>query len=99
LTLGHAAQAELDSLILNAKPLDGFFFRSVAFQYFHPDDVVSGEGTRMYGGRFVPVGIAAVYGSVEEDTALRESAARQIALRGRGKTDFWDYTADVRLAR
>ena len=41
-------------------------FRSVAFRYFHPDDVISGEGTRLSGGRFVPVGVRAVYASLEE---------------------------------
>ncbi len=91
MTLGRAARGQLDELILTANPLEGFFFRSVAFQYFHPDDVVSGEGTRAHGGRFAPVGIAAVYGSAEEDTALREAAARQTSLRGRSKTEFRDY--------
>ena len=67
MTIGHAARAQLDELIANAAPLEGNFFRSVAFQYFHPDDVISGEGPRVYGGRFVPIGIPAVYASVEED--------------------------------
>lgn len=91
MTIGHAARAQLEELISNAAPLEGNFFRSVAFQYFHPDDVISGEGPRVYGGRFVPVGIPAVYASVEEDTALREAANRQATLRGQDNTDFRAY--------
>jgi RES domain-containing protein len=63
----------------------------VALQYFHPDDVISGEGPRVYGGRFVPIGIPAVYASVEEDTAVREAATRQTSLHGQNKTDFREY--------
>jgi RES domain len=71
LRLGPAAKAQLAELISRAAPLSGDFFRSVAFRHFHPDDVISGEGTRLHGGRFVPVGVPAVYASLEEDTALR----------------------------
>ena len=52
--LGHAAQKQLAELIAGATALQGDFFRSLAFRYFHPDDVISGEGTRLKGGRFVP---------------------------------------------
>ena len=88
--VGHTARAQLQELILNTKPLEGYFFRSVAFQYFHPDDVISGEGTRLHGGRFVPVGVPAVYGSADEETALREITARQQALQGK-EVQFRDY--------
>ena len=91
MTIGHAARAQLDELISNASPLEGNFFRSVAFQYFHPDDVISGEGPRVYGGRFVPIGIPAVYASLEEDTALREAATRQASLHGQNTTAFREY--------
>jgi len=50
----------------------GDFFRSVAFRYFHPDELISGEGTRLHGGRFAPVGVPAVYASREEETAFRQ---------------------------
>ncbi len=52
---------------------------------------MSGEGPRVYGGRFVPVGVPAVYASVEEDTALREAATRQASLHGQNKTAFREY--------
>ncbi len=63
----------------------GDLFRSVAFRYFHPDDVISGEGTRLHGGRFVPVGVRAVFASLEEETALREVTTRKSALGGRSQ--------------
>lgn len=41
-------QWEKDALALveQASPLEGQFFRSVELAYGHPDDVISGEGTR-----------------------------------------------------
>jgi len=85
LRLGRAARKQLDELIASAAPLRGDFFRSVAFHYFHPDDVVSGEGTRLNGGRFAPVGVKAVYASFEEETATREVNVRKRALGGRSQ--------------
>jgi len=81
LWLGRVARQQLDELIAGAAPLEGDFFRSVAFQYFHPDDVISGEGTRLNGGRFAPVGVKAVYASFEEETAMRESQRAQKGVR------------------
>jgi RES domain-containing protein len=72
-------------LIAGAAPLEGDFFRSVAFHYFHPDDVISGEGTRLNGGRFAPVGVKTVYASFEEETAAREVNVRKRALGGRSQ--------------
>ena len=89
--LGSAARAQLSELIARATPLKGDFFRSVAFRYFHLDDLISGEGTRLYGGRFVPVGVPAVYASCEEETASREVTTRKKALSGRGQIDLRDY--------
>ena len=74
-----------------ATSLQGDFFRSVAFRYFHPDDVISGEGTRLYGGRFVPVGVSAVYASLEEETALREVTSRKSALGGLSGISVGEY--------
>ena len=91
MTLGRAARTQLNKLVSQASLLEGDFFRSVAFQYFHPDDVINGEGTRIHGGRFVPVGVPEVYASMEEDTALREAAARQLSLRGQNQIEFSDY--------
>ena len=76
--LGRAARKQLDELIAGAVPLKGDFFRSVAFHYFHPDDVISGEGTRLNGGRFVPVGVKAVFASLEEETACAKSRPARV---------------------
>jgi len=51
LKLGRAARKQLAESIAGAGALGGDFFRSVAFRHFHPDDVISGEGTRLSGGR------------------------------------------------
>jgi RES domain-containing protein len=82
---------QLAELIAGATPLQGDFFRSVAFRYFHPDDVINGEGTQLNGGRFVPVGVRAVYASVEEETALLEVSMRKSALGGRSQINVGDY--------
>src|SRR5580658_6974593 len=89
--MGRAARKQLGVLIEGATSLKGDFFRSVAFRYFHPDDVISGEGTRLHGGRFAPVGVRTVYASLEEETALREVASRKSALGGRSQISVGDY--------
>jgi len=90
-TLPRHWQKHALALVERASPLEGEFFRSVELAYAHPDDVVSGEGTRSYGGRFVRPGLRAVYGSVDEETALRESAARVKRLAGRGGAPLTSY--------
>lgn len=53
--------------------------------------MIGGEGTRLYGGRFVPTGVRAVYASLEEENALREGTIRKTALRGRGRIGVGEY--------
>jgi len=91
LKIGRHALNQLAELIAGAAPLRGDFFRSVAFRYFHPDDVVSGEGTRLRGGRLVPAGVRAVYASADEETAMREVTARKSALSGRKQIPVGEY--------
>jgi RES domain-containing protein len=91
LKIGRYARHQLAELIAGAAPLRGDFFRSVAFKYFHPDDVISGEGTRLHGGRFVPIGVKAVYASADEETAMREVTFRKRALGGRKQIDVGEY--------
>jgi RES domain-containing protein len=91
LKLERAARKQLADLIARAGALSGDFFRSVAFRHFHPDDVISGEGARLNGGRFVPVGVKAVYASLEEETAMREVTARKRSLGGRNQIKVGDY--------
>jgi hypothetical protein len=94
LKLGRAARKQLAELIAAATSLRGDFFRSVAFRYFHPDDVISGEGTRLHGGRFVPVGVRAVYASLDEETAQREVTTRKHALGGRSQIGVGELSPD-----
>jgi hypothetical protein len=91
LKLGRAARKQLAELIAGASSLRGDFFRWVAFRYFHPDDVISGEGTRLHGDRFVPVGVRAVYASLDEETAQREVTTRKRALGGRSQIGVGEY--------
>jgi RES domain-containing protein len=83
-TLPQEWEKDALALVERASPLDGEFFRSVELAHGHPDDVISGEGTRLYGGRFAKPGSRAVDGSADEETAFRESAARISRLAGRG---------------
>lgn len=99
MNLGRADKAHLRTLISRASPLTGDFFRSVAFRHIHPDDVISGTGTRLQGGRFVPRGVAAVYASLEEETALREVTCRKRVISGRSHVDLRDYPRMIYVIR
>jgi hypothetical protein len=44
-------RAALDLFCVFAVPFDDSCFRSVELAWAHPDDVISGEGTRLKGGR------------------------------------------------
>jgi RES domain-containing protein len=72
----------LDELVARAISVEDTFFRSVEITYAVPDDVVSGEGTRLNGGRFAPASTRAVFASLDEETAVREAAARRRRLAG-----------------
>jgi RES domain-containing protein len=89
--LSASVKLQLAELISRVVPLEGNFFRSVAFRHFHPDDVISGEGTRLHGGRFAPPGTAAVYASLDEETALREVTTRKRTVQGFSLIDLQDY--------
>ena len=84
-------QTAVDGLCAGAEPFEGVCFRSVELAWAHPDDVISGEGTRLQGGRFAAVGTRAVYGSLEEETATREVTARKTRLGGTAIISLRDY--------
>jgi RES domain-containing protein len=90
-TLPRQWQRQLLALVKRGGALEREYFRSVELTYAHPDDVVSGEGTRGYGGRFVKPGVRAVYGSADEHTAIHESAARKARLARRAGISVTDY--------
>jgi len=89
--LPHGWQAALDRLLVSAVPFADSCFRSVELEYAHPDEVVSGEGCRLKGGRFAAKGTRAVYGSLDEETATREVTARKARLGGAGIISLKDY--------
>lgn len=60
-----------------AGPWSGVLFRSVSPEYANSRDLVSGLGARRNGARWNPPGqFAAVYGSLNAETALREALAQ-----------------------
>ena len=81
----------LDFLCDSAVPFDDSCFRSVELAWAHPDDVISGEGTRLKGGRFAAKGTRAVYASLDEETAAREVTARKTRLGGQAQIALKDY--------
>lgn len=83
--------AALDVLVGTARSFGDDCYRSVEIAYGHPDDVISGEGTRIQGGRFVPQGMRAVYASLDEETATREVTARKVRLGGQAQIHLKDY--------
>ena len=91
MTLPRQWQKHALALRKRAGRLEGEYFRSVERSYAHPDDVISGDGTRVYGGRFVRPGVRAVYASADEHTAIREAAARKERLEGRSGIPLADY--------
>lgn len=91
MTLPRQWQKHALALRERGGPIEREYFRSVELSYAHPDDVISGAGTRLYGGRFVKPGVLAVYGSVDEQTAIREAAARKGRLAGASGTPMTDY--------
>ncbi len=104
MTLPRAWVQLLKRLSRDAAPLERHFFRSVEIRYAHPDDVLTGEGTRRYGGRFARTGVRAVYLAADEETALCEVTARKKRLSGRRQIELTDYprvtyVVEVKLAR
>lgn len=56
-------------------PWTGTFFRFQTVSFPAPKDVLSGKGARQHGGRWNPPGLAALYGSSTDITALEECKA------------------------
>jgi RES domain-containing protein len=55
--------------------VEGRGYRSTAPKYANPKELLSGEGSRRFGGRWNPIGLSAVYLSDSPETALAESLA------------------------
>jgi RES domain-containing protein len=56
-------------------PWSGTFFRFQTIDFSSANDVLSGEGARLRGGRWNQPGLATVYGSTADTTALEECKA------------------------
>ena len=56
-------------------PWSGTFFRFQTIDFFSANDVLRGEGARLRGGRWNQPGLATVYGSTADTTALEECKA------------------------
>jgi RES domain-containing protein len=57
------------------QPWTGTLFRFQTVEFPSPQDVLSGLGAKQRGGRWNPPGLAALYGSTTDATALEESKA------------------------
>lgn len=84
-------QSLLDELSEGATPLEKDFFRSVEIRFAYPDDVISGKGARLKGGRFAPPGVRAVFLSSDEETAMMEVTAHKQRLGGLSQIGIRDY--------
>jgi RES domain-containing protein len=65
-----------------AKPLEGTYYRSVEYRYMDQQEVLSGSGAALYGGRFASVGTRAVFLAESDSAASREVLARKQRLGG-----------------
>jgi RES domain-containing protein len=63
-----------------AKPLKGIYYRSVEYRYMDPQEVLSGRGAALYGGRFASVGTRAVFLAESDSAASGEVLARKQRL-------------------
>lgn len=55
------------------RPWRGVIYRSATPRYAQGSDLLSGLGSARYGGRWNPPGLAAVYGSLDPETAMAET--------------------------
>jgi RES domain-containing protein len=73
----HAEYERITQLLHGEKekaaPWTGVIYRSTSPRHFTPTGVLSGEGSSWRGGRWNPLGIKAVYGSLTPETAMTET--------------------------
>ncbi len=70
-----ALTVRFQSLLPMARPVDVVGFRSTTPKYAGSSDVLSGEGSRLHGGRWSPIGLRAVYASLTPEAAMAETLA------------------------
>lgn len=67
--------AAMQRLAPEATPWRGVLFRSTTPRYARSDDLTTGRGSALHGGRWNPPGLPAVYGSLDAETAMAETLA------------------------
>jgi RES domain-containing protein len=85
---------ELDAIATwaaTAKPLKGIYYRSVEYRYMNPEQVLSGKGAALYGGRFASVGTRAVFLAESDGGASDEVLARKERLGGNAQITLDKY--------
>ena len=68
-------QLQLRLARLSSVPFTGIVYRSSTPKYATEFDLISGEGSRRFGGRWNPVGITMIYASLTPETAMAETLA------------------------
>ena len=68
-------QTRFKRLTTSAVDWDGIVYRSSTPKYATEADLLTGEGSRRWGGRWNPIGIAVVYASLSPETAMAETFA------------------------
>jgi RES domain-containing protein len=83
--------AALEHWIKRARPLNGIYYRSVEYRFMDPDEVLNGQGTQLYGGRFAEVGVKAVYLAGSDFGATKEVLTRKKRLGGHAQITIDKY--------
>jgi len=65
----------LERLLSLATRFSGVAYRSSTPEYATEDDLLTGEGSKLHGGRWNPIGIAVIYASLTPETAMAETLA------------------------
>jgi RES domain-containing protein len=68
-------KARLTRLLPTAAPFATAVYRSSTPRYATETDLLTGDGSKRRGGRWNPIGLAVVYGSLTPETAMAESLA------------------------
>jgi len=80
-------RSRLQHLFPIAIAMKSFAFRSAGVKYANESDFVSGSGAAYYGGRWNPIGMRAIYASLDPITAARE-AYQNFTSRGFSPADI-----------
>lgn len=104
MSLTAAECSTLEELVRKGRPISGTYFRSVERRRMDPLRILSGRGTELYGGRFAPAGMRAVFLADSDAGASAEVLARKKRLGGESQITLDKYprivfAVDVKLER